>query len=96
MPNFIIIHHKDPQFVSYHINQACKICAREKRATWKKVYYNLKEGWILCKWEAPNKDILEKILQECNLNGGEIVEVEEMTHRRMLLENFWGDRRVNK
>ena len=79
MPKFMIIHHEDPEFVSHHINQACKICAGEKRANWNRVYYNLKEGRIFCEWEAPARNILEDILHECHLPSGEIVEVEEMS-----------------
>lgn len=78
MPKYIIIHHKDPEFVSYHINQGCKICAREKRVVWKRVRYNLKEGRIFCEWEASSRDVLEQVLKECKLPCEKVVEVEEM------------------
>ena len=79
MPKFMLVHHEAPEFVSHHINSACKICAREKRAIWKRVYFNLKEGRIFCEWEAHDRDTLEKALKECNLPCEEIVEVTEMT-----------------
>jgi hypothetical protein len=79
MPKYMIIHHKDPKFVSYHINSACKICAREKRANWKRVFYNLKKGRIFCEWEASDQATLEDILNECQLPCEQIIEVEEMT-----------------
>jgi len=88
MPKYMIVHHRDPQFVSHHINQACKICAREKGATWKKVYYNLKEGRIFCEWDARDRDTLVKILEGCNLSCGEIVEVGEMTPAECCWEIF--------
>ena len=88
MPKYIIIHHKDPEFVSHHINLACKICAREKRATWKRVFCNMKKGWIFCEWEASDRDTLEKILKECRLPCGEILEVEEMTPDQCSWEIF--------
>ena len=79
MPKFMIVHHENPEFVSHHINQACKICAVEKKAIWKRVYYNLKEGRIFCEWEAPDKTILKNVLNQCGLHCEDIVEVEEMT-----------------
>ena len=79
MPKYMLIHHEAPGFVSNHINSACKICAREKRAIWRRVYFNLKEGRIFCEWEAQDRDMLEKTLKECGLPCEEIVQVEEMT-----------------
>lgn len=88
MPKYMIVHHEDPEFVSNHINQACKICSEEKKATWKRVYYNLKEGRIFCEWEAPDRNILENVLNESSLPCGEIVEVEEMTSGECCWEIF--------
>ncbi len=88
MPKYMIIHHKDPQFVSHHINLACKICAREKRASWKRAYYNLKEGRIFCEWEAPDRDTLEKILKEDGLPCEEMVEVNVLTPEECAWEIF--------
>ncbi|OIN95579.1 MAG: hypothetical protein AUJ48_02935 [Deltaproteobacteria bacterium CG1_02_45_11] len=79
MPKYMIVHQKSPEFVSYHINLGCKICAREKRAIWKRVFYNLKEGRIFCVWEAPSRDILKEVLSEHKLPCAEVVEVEVMT-----------------
>jgi hypothetical protein len=78
MPKYMLIHHKDSEFVSHHINHACKICARQKRVIWKRVYYNLKEGRIFCEWEAKDRETLQSILQECKIPCQEVVEVEEM------------------
>ena len=88
MAKYMIVHQKDPQFVSRHINSACKVCAREKGAIWKRVYYNLKEGRIFCEWEAPDRDTLERVLEKCNLPCKEIVEVEEMTSKECSWDIF--------
>lgn len=88
MPKYMIVYNKDTEFISHHINLACKICAKEKRATWKRVCYNLKEGWIFCEWEASHRDTLEKILTENGLPCEEVVEVEEMTPEECSWEIF--------
>jgi hypothetical protein len=79
MPRYMIVHRKDPQFVSNHINMACKICAKERRANWKRAYFSLKEGCIFCEWEASDQDSLEKILKESGLSCKEVVEVDVIT-----------------
>ncbi|MDY6879481.1 MAG: nickel-binding protein [Desulfatiglans sp.] len=79
MPTYMIVHQEDPKFVSRHINQGCKICAARKKAIWKRVYYNLKEGRLFCEWEAPDQTTLKDLLNECGLPCKDIVEVEEMT-----------------
>jgi hypothetical protein len=88
MPKYMIIHHQDPQFVSHHINLACKVCAKEKGASWKRAYYNLKEGRIFCEWEAPDEDTLKKILAEKGFPHGEVVEVETLTPGECAWEIF--------
>ena len=88
MAKYMIVFSKDTEFVSHHINLACKICAREKRANWKRVFYNLKEGWIFCEWEASDRDTLEKILRENGLPCEEVFEVEEMTPEECCWEIF--------
>ena len=79
MARYMIVHNKDSQFVSHHVNMACKVCAKEKRANWKRVYYNLKEGRIFCEWEASDKGTLQKILMEEGFPCKEVIEVEMMT-----------------
>ncbi|MDY6855887.1 MAG: DUF4242 domain-containing protein [Thermodesulfobacteriota bacterium] len=76
MRRYMIVHRKDPELVSNHINMACKICAKERRANWKRAYFNLKEGCIFCEWEATDKNSLEKILEDSDLPCKEIVEVD--------------------
>lgn len=88
MPRYMIVHHKNPQFVSHHINLACKICAKEKRANWKRAYYNLKEGWIFCQWEASDLDSLKRILKKNDLPCEEMVEVEVLTPEECVWEIF--------
>ncbi|MDY6842641.1 MAG: DUF4242 domain-containing protein [Thermodesulfobacteriota bacterium] len=88
MPKFMITHRKDPQFVSYHINIGCKICAKEKRAVWKRVYYNVQEGRLFCEWEASDRDTIERILKDKNLPCEEIVEVKEMIPEECFWEVF--------
>ncbi|MDY6932791.1 MAG: DUF4242 domain-containing protein [Spirochaetota bacterium] len=79
MPKYMIIHQKDPKFVSHHINNFCKTCAREKEASWMRVNYNLKEGKIYCLWEASDRETLINILNKHHLPSEEVVEVDEMT-----------------
>jgi len=88
MPMYMIVHQEDPRFVSRHVNEGCKICAGEKRATWKRVNYNLKEGRIFCEWEAPDQTVLKNVLNGCGLPCEEIVEVEEMTSGECCWEIF--------
>ncbi|MDY6968746.1 MAG: DUF4242 domain-containing protein [Spirochaetota bacterium] len=78
MPKFMVECKKDPKFVSHHVNHLCKVCANEKRALWIRVNYNIEEGKIFCLWDAPDRDILLKILGDCNISYDEVVEVEEM------------------
>ena len=88
MPRYMITHHRDPQFVSCHINLVCKSCAKEKRASWERAYYNLKEGQIFCEWEAPDEETLKKILAESGFPPGEVVEVEVLTPAECAWEIF--------
>lgn len=78
MPKYMIVHEKNTEFVSSHVNHYCKICAKEKNADWKRVSYSLNEGKIFCLWEAPDRETLVKSLDKCNLITEEIIEVEEM------------------
>lgn len=79
MPKYMIVHQKNPEFVSKHVNHFCKVCSQEKGVIWRRVNYNIKEGRIFCLWEAPDRELLTKALGKCGIPCEELVEVEEMT-----------------
>ncbi len=79
MAKFLIVHTRNQEFVSNHVNHLCKVCAKEKGATWKRVNFNIKSGRIFCLWEAPDKETIVGIMEKCNMPAEEILEVEEMT-----------------
>ena len=79
MPMYMIVHEKDKEFVSYHINSFCKVCAKEKNMNWIRANYNLKEGKIYCLWEAQDRETLLKKMERCSIPCEEIIEVQELT-----------------
>ena len=84
----MVVHLKDPQYVSHHVNVLCKVCAREKRACWKRAYYNVEGGRMFCEWEAPDQESLEGILVEKGVYCEEIVEVKLQTPEECAWEIF--------